>query len=139
MKHQLILKAALLLFISTACAFSFSLCSKVEAPAIYKPPRVDTINYIESDSDFANPERGFFRYTETHANNYEPLNLNQLQEWRTLQQADGGNYKIYSTLIFRYFVLDGFTNSLLSSALLDNIKKDFETAREAGVKLIVRF
>src|SRR5439155_22413966 len=101
MKHHLILKIVSLLFISTACAFSFSLCSKVEAPAIYMPLPVDTVNYVESDSDFANPERGFFRYTETHANNYEPLNLDQLKEWRTLQQADGGNYKIYSTLIFR--------------------------------------
>jgi hypothetical protein len=134
-----IFKNLLLLFVSTASLFFLSLCSKVEAPAIYMPPPIDTINYVESDADFANPERGFFRYTETHANHYEPLDPDQLKEWRTLQQADGGDYKIYSTLIFRYFVLDGFIHSSLSAALLDNIKTDFATARKAGVKLIVRF
>src|SRR5690242_14217796 len=67
--------------------------------------------YIESNEDFANPERGFYRYSETNAINYTPLNETQLRNWRTLQQADGGNYQVYSSLVFRYFVLTGFNNA----------------------------
>src|SRR5579871_2653373 len=83
-------------------------CSKFDAPAKYTPVAADTVRYVESDTDFANPERGFYRYSETHANAYVPLDSNLLKQWRTLEQADGGgNYQIYSTLVFRYFVLDG--------------------------------
>ncbi|HVW59726.1 MAG TPA: DUF4874 domain-containing protein, partial [Puia sp.] len=115
-------------------------CDKLEKPVLYTPPPADTVRYTASDSDFANPERGFYRATETHANNYTPLNADQLKAWRTLQQADGGGiYKIYSTLVFRSFVLDGLTGSALPAGLLDKIKADFAAAREAGVKLIPRW
>lgn len=122
------------------CLFFLIRCSKFDAPAKYIPVSADTVRYTESDSDFANPERGFYRYSETHANAYTPLDSNQLKQWRTLQQADGGgDYQIYSTLVFRYFVLDGLTNSALPADLLEKIQADFDQARAAGVKLIPRF
>ena len=115
-------------------------CSKFGAPSIYTPPATDTVRYTSSDSDFANPERGFYRATSTDASNYTPLDSNQLKQWRTLQQADGGGvYSIYSTLVFREFVLTGYTGSALSTNLLNEIAADFATARAAGVKLIPRF
>lgn len=106
---------------------------------LYNYPANDTISYTESDQDFANPERGFYRYTETSADNYTPLDLTQLKNWRTLQQADDGNYKVYSTLTYRYFILKGYNNKSLSTNLLTKIKNDFDIARQAGVKLIPRF
>ena len=45
----------------TILLFSFSLCSKFDAPAISTPPAVDTIQYTESAEDFPNPDRGFYR------------------------------------------------------------------------------
>lgn len=98
-----------------------------------------TVNYIESADDFANPERGFYRYTETRASNYTPLAQSQLQQWRGLTNADGGNYQVYSTLVFRYFVMDIFKTAPLSAAFLTAVKNDFDIARAAGIKLIPRF
>ncbi len=132
-------KLIAILFTSAFCIASFTVCSKFDKPALYYAPAADTLMYIESSEDFANPERGFYRVAETHANNYQQLEVNQLKEWRTLQQADGGEYKIYSTLTFRNIVLDGFTTIDLTADLLNNIKNDFIAARTAGIKLIVRF
>lgn len=132
-------KIAIILFTSAFCIASFTVCSKFDKPALYYAPATDTLRYVESNEDFPNPERGFYRVAETHANNYQPLDVNQLKEWRTLQQADDGDYKIYSTLTFRNIVLDGFTTIDLTADLLNNINNDFIAARTAGIKLIVRF
>jgi hypothetical protein len=137
--RSLLTRTVLFLFAGLSL-FILIRCGKFDAPAKYIPIPSDTVSYIESDTDFANPERGFYRYTETHANNYTPLDTNQLKQWRTLQQADGGgNYQVYSTLVFRYFVLDSLTGSPLPSALLTEIQADFDLARAAGVKIIPRF
>ncbi|MBV9961747.1 MAG: DUF4832 domain-containing protein [Parafilimonas sp.] len=126
----------------TLCSFSaivFSQCNKLGNPVTYTPPATDTVSYAESDSDFANPERGFYRVAETYANNYVPLNIEQMKQWRTLQKADDGNYKVYSTLVFRDIVLEGYTDKNLPQNLLDKINNDFDAARQAGMKLILRF
>lgn len=123
--------------IMMACIYSFSRCNKANASQSNNTP--GAVTYKESTEDFPNPERGFYRYSETHIDNYEPLNLQQLKEWRTLQQANNGTYKVYSTLVFRYFVMDGYTDKAIPSSFLDNVKKDCATARQAGVKLIARF
>src|SRR5690349_19512018 len=102
MKTKPVFTSAILCFLS---AIFFSHCSKFDNPATYTPPATDTVFYVESDSDFANPERGFYRVAETYANNYEPLDVEQMKQWRTLQKADDGNYKVYSTLVFRDIVL----------------------------------
>src|SRR2546423_14781798 len=76
-------------------------CIKVETSNPYSPQPADTIVYKESNEDFANPERGFYRYAETHANNFVPVDINKMKTWRSLQQADNGQYKVYSTLVYR--------------------------------------
>ncbi|MBC7865949.1 MAG: DUF4832 domain-containing protein, partial [Gloeobacteraceae cyanobacterium ES-bin-316] len=79
------------------------------------------------------------RYSEGRASAYVPLQQAQLQQWRDLRSADGGNYQIYSTLVFRYFIMDLFKSSPLSAEYLQAVKNDFDVARAAGVKLIPRF
>lgn len=138
MQKNFIVKYFLLLILS-GIAFCFSRCSKFDNPAVYTPPPTDTVTYIESAEDFPNPERGFYRYAETSVKNYHSLDVNQMKTWRDLLQADGGNYKIYSTLVYRGIVLEGFTDKALTADVLDKIKNDFAAAREAGVKLILRF
>jgi hypothetical protein len=123
-------------FIAIICILQ---CSKIGNPVSYTPPATDTVTYKESEEDFPNPERGFYRVAETYADNYEPLDVNAMKTWRTLQQADDGNYKVYSTLVFRNIVLKGYTNKNLPEELLANISNDFKSARNAGIKLILRF
>ena len=98
-----------------------------------------TVNYQSGEEDFPNPERGFYRYTQTSIDNFVPLNLSQLKNWRNLQQADAGNYAVYSTLVFRYYVLEGYTNTSLPATFTANLATDFNIARQAGIKLIIRF
>jgi Domain of unknown function (DUF4832)/Domain of unknown function (DUF4874) len=98
-----------------------------------------TINYTEITTDFPNPERGFYRYSEVKASNFVSLNLNELKGYRNEQSLWSANYKVLSTLVFRYYVLDGFNSVPLTATLLNSIKADFQIARLAGVKLIPRF
>ena len=115
-------------------------CSKPKKPAPTPPVNATaTVTYTESMEDFPNPERGFYRYSEGRASAYVPLQQAQLQQWRDLRNADGGNYQIYSTLVFRYFIMDLFKSSPLSAQYLQAVKNDFDVARAAGVKLIPRF
>lgn len=102
-------------------------------------PKATTVTYQATDEDFANPERGFYRYSQTSVNNFTPLDLAQLKNWRTYQPVSGAAYSIYSTLVFRYFVLDGYAHAALPAAFLDKLNADFAIARQAGVKLIARF
>lgn len=136
---QSFMKKNLLLIAGIISIIAFVQCNKIGNPVTYTPPAADTVYYEESSDDFANPERGFYRATETYVSNYEPLDAETMKTWRSLQQADDGNYKIYSTLVFRNIILDGFTHKNLTQDVLNNIGNDFKAAREAGVKLIIRF
>jgi len=114
-------------------------CSKSDKPALLYPVSQDTILYKESSEDFPNPDRGFYRVAETSADTYELLDAVQLRKWRTLQPAEGGDYSVYSSLIFRNIILTGFANQPLATSLLSAMEKDFTTARNAGMKIVLRF
>ncbi|GLR17591.1 DUF4832 domain-containing protein [Portibacter lacus] len=98
-----------------------------------------TITYEESFEDFHNPERGFYKYSETRTSNYNPLSENQLKQYKGLTSSSGSTYKTFNTLVFRYYVLDNYKSSSISETTLNLIDADFETARKAGVKVIPRF
>ncbi len=85
--------------------------------------------FNDDNSNFSNPERGFYRHTETHSNNYTALNPTVLSGYR-----DDG-----ITLILRVFYLEDFKEGTISNSYLDMMRKDFNEARKAGVKVIVRF
>lgn len=123
------------------CGLLFAGCVKTTHPPVpINYDATDTVTYLTSDEDFPNPERGYYTPTEAFASNYKPLDVTTLINARTVpQQAWRGNYKIYSTLFFRYFILEGFNNKLLTTDILNKIKADFDVVRQAGVKLIPRF
>ena len=108
---------------------------------ITQPPlsTTETIKYVADATDFPNPERGFYRVSETNAAAFKPLTLSLLQGYRNEQSIFTANYKVLSTLVFRYYILTGFNDTPLSPTLLNNIKADFDIARQAGVKLVPRF
>lgn len=86
-----------------------------------------------------NPERGFYLPTITYASNYSSLNATYLASLRTPFTPYNANFQVHTTLVFRYLVLDDFVSSPITTAFLNNLQADFDIARAAGVKLIVRF
>jgi hypothetical protein len=100
-----------------------------------------SINYTISNDDFINPDRGWYRYSDTYTSNYSLLDSATIAGYRVLHTPQGGspNYSVYASLVFRYFIFDNFKNAPLTPAILNNIQADFNTARKAGVKLITRF
>ena len=94
-----------------------------------------TRGYAASTESLANPDRGFYRYTETRyradGSGYTPLDAALLTRWRVESQI---------TLVYRVFYLDKFVGQdTIDSAYLDLVRKDFTAARAGGVKLVVRF
>ncbi|MDD2986432.1 DUF4832 domain-containing protein [Flavobacterium sp.] len=89
-----------------------------------------TKSYSASTELFSNPERGFYKHTETHSTDYHLLTQSTLTNYRQ-------NQKI--TLILRVFYLEDFVNSAISQTYLNNMQTDFNRMRIAGIKCIVRF
>ncbi|GAA3603420.1 DUF4832 domain-containing protein [Kineosporia mesophila] len=90
----------------------------------------ETVTYTASDAVIANPERGFYKHTETHSTGYTPLNAQTLAGYR-----DQG-----ITQILRVFYLEDFASgAAISDAYLAKVRADLDTAREAGISVIVRF
>jgi hypothetical protein len=114
-------------------------CTKTGNTQENTAPEIKQVTYTESKADFPNPERGFYRYSETRVSNYELLQETTLQSYREVQQISGAGYSVLSTLVFRYFILDGYTNKSLPASFLEGFNKDAAAARKAGVKLIPRF
>ena len=100
---------------------------------------IETIDYEESFEDFPNPERGFYKYSETSASNYNALNSSQLIARRGLTGGSGASYQTHNTLVFRYFILDSYVNSAIDADFLTKVQNDFDAARNGGVKMIPRF
>ena len=88
-----------------------------------------TVNYLPTNDVINNPERGFYRSTETHSASYEPLDISDLQNYLS------NNF----TLILREFFLENFVKTNISNAYLSAMQNDFNTIRNAGLKAVVRF
>jgi hypothetical protein len=95
--------------------------------------QTSTVNYQIDNTDFPNPERGFYKHEETTDfinDNVSPqLNLASLINYR-----NGGR-----TLVLRLFYLTKYKNAAIAANYLTGIQNDLNTARQAGIKLILRF
>ncbi|BDZ49795.1 hypothetical protein GCM10025867_20360 [Frondihabitans sucicola] len=121
------------LFAGVALAAALALAAPTAASA-HPAPSSHTVSYTASDAVIANPARGFYHSTETHylkdGTGYEPLDLKTLQGYR----------KEGVTQILREFWMEKFVDQKrLDPAWLKLVQKDFDTARKAGVSVIVRF
>lgn len=97
-------------------------------------------NYVKSNEDIANPGRGFYQHTETQTSAFIPLNKDDLVANRNGYRSSDASYSVNATIILRAFILDNYVNdATLSSQTLSQIQTDFDTAREAGIKMVVRF
>jgi hypothetical protein len=106
---------------------------------LFGQPKV--ILYEESFEDFHNPDRGFYIPFEGFASNFSPLNLSQLQSLKNKAYTPWqANYTVRSNLVLRHYILDSYVGrDTIPEGFLSNIKDDFEVARKAGMRLILRF
>ncbi|HEY6531264.1 MAG TPA: DUF4832 domain-containing protein [Acidimicrobiales bacterium] len=83
---------------------------------------------------FANPDRGFYRFTQTSLGpgaRHVPLDLEVMVRDRIEGRI---------SVVFRYFYLDCYRRqATIEPADLDRLAGDLESARRAGVSLVVRF
>ncbi|HEX9979134.1 MAG TPA: DUF4832 domain-containing protein [Flavobacterium sp.] len=96
----------------------------------YGSSQTQTVNYTASNASVANPDRGFYKHTETHSTGYSALSQSTLTGYRMNENI---------TLILRVFYLENFVSSPISSTYLTNMQSDFAKIRAAGIKCIVRF
>lgn len=91
-----------------------------------------TKTYTASTESFSNPERGFYKYSDTQSSStgYNLLNQTTLTNYRLNQNI---------TLVFRYFYLNDFVNSSIPQSYLNNMQTDFNRIRNAGLKCVIRF
>jgi hypothetical protein len=88
-----------------------------------------TITYSPTAIVINNPERGFYRHTETHSSGYTNLDQTTLNGFRSNN----------TTLILRVFYLENFISTPISSTYLNAMQADFNKIRNAGLKCVVRF
>ena len=89
-----------------------------------------TTIYERSNENLSNPERGFFYAVNPLGNQaFAPLELNKIQKIRSQNIS----------LVRRIYLLKNFRDQPISKSFLNLILNDCETARKAGVKLILRF
>lgn len=84
------------------------------------------LTYTPSSEDFPNPERGFMKQSSIYPD--QPFDPNKI---RALQPSD--------TVVWIYFRLDNYRNRVIDQNGLNNIKATFTTARNKGIKLVIRF
>lgn len=93
-----------------------------------EPDRV-TLTYTESSEIFANPERGFHRWTELR----KPTPPYVLQNWAISGLRDEG-----VSLILGLIIVSDYTDRDFDAALLDQISQGLDLVRDAGLKANIR-
>jgi hypothetical protein len=91
------------------------------------PDRQAVVSYAPDDSDFFNPERGFYHQVDCSSG---PLRPAQLQQYRTAQR---------DSLVLCVFLLSEAVEAEIAPARLELLQRQFSLVREAGLKMVLRF
>jgi hypothetical protein len=86
------------------------------------------IDYLPSEDTITNPERGFHVFTEWRPG-YPSLTVQQLLAIRDDTRS----------LVMRNYTLSSWKNDPLTETFLNIVRQDFNAARQAGVKVVLRF
>lgn len=105
-----------------------------EIDHFWDPVEIDTdglvkISFTEDDSNFANPERGYYYPYSWDGENKPSASLSEFKSKR----AQG-----YTLFLFEFWLVS-FMNGDISQTYLDGINDVLDVARQAGVKPILRF
>lgn len=101
--------------------------------------------YIASDAMIANPDRGWYQYSETHWSTaagagHVPLDAATLTARRTGTETINGYSVPPRTLVFRYYIMEHMMGvDTIPQAFLDAVQADFDATRAAGTRLVLRF
>lgn len=86
--------------------------------------------YTASTDAFSNPDRGFYHYSSSgSSSSYSFISASTLNSYRSQNMS----------VVQRIFYLKQFTSSPISSTFLANMQTDFNTIRNAGMKVMIRF
>ncbi|MFU8859803.1 MAG: DUF4832 domain-containing protein [Cyclonatronaceae bacterium] len=86
------------------------------------------IDYLPTDEIITNPERGFHVFTEWRPGS-SSLSVQQLIGYRNDTRS----------LIIRNYTLSSWKDAPLSENFLNIVRQDFNAARQAGIKVVLRF
>lgn len=87
------------------------------------------IEYVESDSIFVNPERGFYAFQEFRSDNNNVLTLSSLAHLRNNAMS----------LVYTTYTMPDYRDRLIPQDFLDRIRDNMEVLRAGGCKTILRF
>ena len=110
------------------CSYLVS-CGRDKKGGNGKEP-VSEVTYLPSDALFPNPERGFYKYSDTELGT-KPTVISE-----TSMKA----YRAQNiSLLFRYFYLRSFIDQPLTQEALNQIDADMSVLRKTGMKCVMRF
>jgi len=115
-------------FLISVIEIGSTACSKKPAD---EPVIPTAVTYTPDNTIFANPERGFYKYTECEVGTGTgSLNESTVRSWRINDNI---------TLIYRIYYMRNFREAALTESVLAGIDNDFAAMRNAGIKCILRF
>ena len=115
-------------FLISVVEIGSTACSKKPAD---DPVIPTAVSYTPDNTIFANPERGFYKYTECQVGTGTGfLNESTVKSWRINDNI---------SIIYRIYYLKSFRDIPLTDLALADMDKDFEAMRNAGIKCILRF
>ena len=110
-----------------SAAFLLAASHQVQTQAVLASLSIASASadFRATDADFANPERGFYQAADT--------DLDALSSEFVAEAYAKGHRLVYARIN-----LEPYRDADLPPAFLDAIEGGFETARQGGVKLIIR-
>lgn len=120
----------IILFLS--CIIIFTGCSRKLGNTVVRPQVVvgnTAISYLEDQTDFLNPERGFYGQALSSSDSPSPIAP------AYFEQLKGQNI----TLIRMLYSLPTFRSKAISPDFLQRMQEDMDLIRKNGFKIILRF
>jgi Domain of unknown function (DUF4832)/Domain of unknown function (DUF4874) len=124
---QLMFSTSKFSFLVLALMFCFA--CKESKTITQENQEFSTVTYTEEQSNFANPERGYYGQLESGSAALDPLTK------ATLDQLKAKNI----TMIRRLYSMTSFRVTPISTSFLDHVQKDMDMIRSNGFKIILRF
>lgn len=114
------------IFVSLIClAFEYG-CTKTTKE---NAPGITTINYLEDQTNFSNPERGFLSQQASYSDSPSSFSKSFFDGLKSNN----------ITLVRKAYVLNMFRSGPISKDFLQHIQDDMDLLRNNGFKIILRF
>ena len=119
---------ATLLFLS--CTLEPSEKPEQNPSEVIPDEELTLVEFTESNKNFANPERGFYKHYDFLNSSATPLSVSALQAARVESNI---------TLFYTGHYLTEFVKSDISDKFLNLVRENMQALRDAGAKCVLRF